>query len=354
MAFFQHSANRQPEKWFKRFLWLISIIFAGFLIGLGGKIVGDLPKVEPEKTWENYAVATEYQPLQQQIAQLEQQRHEITQQIEQKQLDLTQQKTETENAQARFQNWLATRTATEQSTQNPKVLEQTQAIDALKLKEQHIEKLISQFQQREFELGQRLEQSNSQLDQIKQRANDLKAVDDRQIELKVFLYRLALTLPLLLLAIYLFLKKRHSRWWPFVWGFNFFAVFTFFVELVPYLPSYGGYVRYIVGIIFTIGIGRYLIIAMQRYLERKQAEEAMPSNQRQIQLEYNHVQKCFEKSTCPSCERGLHLQNELLDYCPHCGIQLFNYCKSCETRKNAFVHYCFRCGTASETQPKVE
>lgn len=353
MTLFQHSTNRQPEKWFKRFLWLVSFIFAGFLIGLGGKIVGDLPKVEPEQTWQAYANPAEYQPLQQQIGQLEQKRDAISQQIEQKQLDLNKQKTETENAQARFQNWLATRSVTEQSAQNPQVIEQTKAIDALKLKEQQIEQSIAQIQQDEFELNQKLANTTAQLSQLEQVANERKAVDDRRIELKVFLYRLALTLPLLLLAVYLFLKQRHSRWWPFVWGFNFFAVFAFFVELVPYLPSYGGYVRYLVGIILTIVVGRYGIIAMQRYIERKQAEEALPSNERQIQLEYDHVQKCFEKSTCPSCERGLDFQNEHLDFCPHCGIQLFNYCGQCEMRKNAFVHYCCRCGTASQQNQKL-
>ena len=54
----------------------------------------------------------------------------------------------------------------------------------------------------------------------------------------MFLYRLMLTLPLLVIA-----------GWPFVWGSICFALFAFFVELVPYLPSYGGYIRYVVGII---------------------------------------------------------------------------------------------------------
>ena len=37
---------RLSEKWFRRGLWLVSVVFAGFLIGLGSTLVGDLPQVE--------------------------------------------------------------------------------------------------------------------------------------------------------------------------------------------------------------------------------------------------------------------------------------------------------------------
>ena len=93
------------------------------------------------------------------------------------------------------------------------------------------------------------------------------------MELRVFLYRLALTLPLLAIAGWLFVKKRQATYCPFVWGFILFALFAFFVELVPYLPSYGGYVRYVVGIVVTVLIGRQAIVSLNRYLEKQKLAE---------------------------------------------------------------------------------
>ncbi|WP_307732382.1 hypothetical protein [Massilia sp. MB5] len=39
-------ALRLSEKWFQRGLWLVAFAFAGFLIGLGGKVVASLRGVE--------------------------------------------------------------------------------------------------------------------------------------------------------------------------------------------------------------------------------------------------------------------------------------------------------------------
>lgn len=165
----------------------------------------------------------------------------------------------------------------------------------------------------------------------------------------MFGYRLALTLPLLLVAGWLFVKKRKSTWWPFVWGFIFFAVFAFFVELVPYLPSYGGYVRYVVGIIATVLIGRYAIVALNRYLARQKAAEAQPDRARRDELDYDVAVTRLGKGVCPGCERSVDLKSPTLDFCPHCGIGLFDRCGACESRKSTFARFCHGCGTSAHT-----
>lgn len=48
----------------------------------------------------------------------------------------------------------------------------------------------------------------------------------------------------------------------------------------------------------------------------------------------------------------MDLKNTEIDFCPHCGIGLFDHCGHCQTRKSAFSHFCHACGTpASKVVP---
>ena len=171
-------------------------------------------------------------------------------------------------------------------------------------------------------------------------AQEKLGAESRRVELRVFLYRLALTLPLLVAAGWLLKTRRHSTYWPFVWSFFFFALFAFFVKLVPYLPSYGGYVRYLVGVIVTVLVGRQAIVSLNRYLERQRLAEKLPDAQRREELSYDTALARLAKSVCPGCERLMDLKNVTIDFCPHCGIGVHDHCSVFSTRKSAFAKFC--------------
>ena len=343
---------RLSEKWFRRGLWLVALVFAGFLIGLGGTVVGDLPQVEHVRQLADFIDRAAADPLRATVKAAEDAERQAQRALEQ--IELQQDAARQANASAReaFGNWLATRRATEQPDQDAELVARTRALDGLKQKEDEARQKAEAQRQIVLDARQGAQRARESLSVLEADAREKLAAEYRRVELRVFGYRLALTLPLLVAAGWLFARKRRGTWWPFVWGFILFALFAFFVELVPYLPSYGGYVRYAVGIVVTVLVGRWAIVALNRYLARQQAAEAQPDTVRRQELSYDTALARLAKGVCPGCERPVDLKNAEIDFCPHCGIGLFDHCRQCDARKSAFSKFCHACGTtASPAEP---
>ncbi len=339
---------RLSEKWFRRGLWLVAFLFAWFLTGLGSTIVGDLPQVEQTRSLEDFMDPQRTPMLKASIKTAEKAAEEAQAALDQAQLKLQTARADNRAARETFDNWLATRSVTQRAEQDEEVLQRTRELDGLRKIERDALAAVEKQQQVALDARQAQQRAQAELSSLEDAARDTYAEAQRAQELRVFGYRLALTLPLLVVAGWLFKKHRKGSSWPFVWGFIFFALFAFFVELVPYLPSYGGYVRYIVGIVLTVIGGRYAIAALQRYLERQKLAEAQPAQKRQREMDYDQAQARMAKNICPGCERTVDMKDGKTDFCPHCGLCLFDHCGHCHTRKNAFARYCFSCGTAAD------
>ncbi len=338
---------RLSEKWFRRGLWLVAFVFAGFLIGLGGTVVSDLPKVEKQLQLDDFLDKSQADQLRSNIKTAARTEQQSQDDLAQAQLKLNTAQRDASTARESFNNWIATRSATQRSNQDPEVITRTRVLDALQQAQRQAQSALEVQDKIALDARQLAAREREQLQALETQGYKKLNAEQRQVELRVFLYRLLLTLPLLAIAAWLFVKKRKGTYWPFVWGFIIFAAFAFFVELVPYLPSYGGYVRYIVGIALTAVIGRYAILALNRYLEKQKAAELLPEAARREELSYDTALARLAKSVCPGCERPVDLKNDKQDFCPHCGIGLHDHCSACNTRKSAFAKFCHACGAGA-------
>ncbi|WP_455233058.1 serine endopeptidase [Geopseudomonas aromaticivorans] len=343
-----NQTQRRSEKWFRIALWLIAIIFAGFLINLGNGLIKDLPLVEKTYTQNDFIDRTGADLANREIADQQTATAAIEDALEQKMLALETARQNTRTGRDSLNAWLASRQVTQNAGGDDDLMKRTEALEHLQLAERQALAQVEAERKRLVDTQQAASRTQARLSALQEATQVELAKAQRKQELRVFLYRLALTLPLLAVAGWLFARKRKSSWWPFVWGYIFFALFVFFIELVPYLPSlYGGYVRNIVGVIVTVLVGRQAILALNRYLERQRQAEARPETERRKEIAYDTSLLRLSKNVCPGCERPLNLSSDQLVYCPHCGLGIFENCSGCQTRKSAFSRFCFACGTAS-------
>lgn len=339
---------RVPEGLFRLLMWVVSFVFAGFLIGLGGRVIADLPRLESRLRLDDFADQTALASARNDIATLSAQEQQFSDQREQAALALTAVTNAYQSARSSYANWIQTRTATTDPTQDPEVLNRTRELDKLKTSEREAQAVVERLDRQLLDVRQTLSARQTTVSELLEGAESAYEAARFRQELRVFGARLALTLPLLLLAGWMVARKRKSEYWLLMRGFVLFAVFTFFVELVPYLPSYGGYVRYAVGIVVTAVVGHYLIKAMRQYMAKRQEVERQTETERRRSLAPEYALKKLAANVCPACERAVMTTGDVKpDYCVHCGLKLYDQCRTCETRRNVFFHYCPKCGAAA-------
>ena len=338
---------RVPERLFQLAGWVVSIVFAGFLIGLGGKVVGELPGVDQRLTLEQYMDPAATRRVRVARDSLQRAERGLSAAQERARLTLTAASNAYRSRRESFDNWIATRTATTDPRQDPEVLQRTQELDQLKAGERAAQAEVERLDASLLRVSQALQaQPEAEARLYADARGPYERAKFRQ-ELRVFSIRLALTLPFLLVAAWLVVRRRRSQYWPLFRGFVLFALFAFFFELVPYLPSYGGYVRYGVGVILSGLAGLYVIRAMRRYVARRAEVEQQTESERRRSLGYEEALKRMGGGVCPGCERPIAAStaDAQSNFCVHCGMTLFDHCHACHARKNAVFQYCPACGT---------
>ncbi|WP_370263257.1 serine endopeptidase [Limnobacter sp.] len=338
---------RDAEKWYRRGLWAVAFLFGLFLTGLANTIMGDLPQVETQPELESFIEPLALRAVKDDMRKAELQVREATDTLEQAKLSHQVAKADTDLAKEQFMAWVAARQAGSQPEQDKEMQVRTQAVANLQAMERLALAKVEMQQKLLLDAEQAKRRAQDKYRELEKGARGAHQSAVNATELRVFLYRLLFCMPLLAAAAWLFKHQLHGRHWPLVWGFVGFAVFVFMVELLPHLPSYGGYVHYTLAIGLTAWLGSKAMGAMNRYLAEKRHSEQLPEWERRRALDPDLASTQLANGICPGCERKVDTKAAGLDFCPHCGIGLHVGCTTCNTRKSAFARYCHGCGATS-------
>lgn len=345
-------SSRQLSKLFTLLLYLISIAFAFFLLQAGSLVIKNIPKVGVDTTFEDFVdekaeeeIENQLELIESELEILEMENHELQARYEGIKKDIELEK-ET------YKAILASRYVTEDGNNNSDVEASRKKLETERAKLKAENKRLSELSER-ISLKEN-EKKKQQQAKRKLYRDAEKIQEDRENEntLKAFGIRLAFVLPLLGVSIFLFKKYRKSRYWPFVFGFGYFSLYAFFVELVPYFPSYGGYVRALVGIILCFLLGKIVIQKLHAYLEQKRELELQDEGERRSKLQdkESNLESAYaklNKKICPSCDRKLaDVENK---YCVYCGLCIKKECPSCNQLQSSFNQFCFECGAKQES-----
>ncbi len=351
--------NKKLEKTSKLINYIIAIVLCGFLISLSGKLLDDVDEWEERPTVEEFQnielIKTKYSEIEKietKIRLKSEKRISIINTIKIV-------KNNYNNAKKSFDNWLEARKTIGSPKEDKEILSRANELD--------------EYYKTQQEWNKELSESNNQINLLKKKkAEIVKLIDKEQdraynerekaikkYNLKVFLIRLLFILPILILGIFFIIKFRKHKYWPLFLGFVLFSFYAFFFGLVPYLPSYGGYIKYTVGIILSVLFGIYAINKIKTFIEEKKKELKKSTAERAKKVETETAEKALDNHMCPSCGKDFIVKKWdksvgkkdktetygiVTNFCRFCGLELFKKCKKCDSENFAHLPFCSNCG----------
>lgn len=351
--------NKKLARTSKFVNYTIAIVLCAFLISLSGKLIDDVDdwKERPHvEDFENKELLKEKQAEIDQISEVVNvkvaRKNYIENTLKIAQNNYT-------NAKNSFDNWLEARKTVGSPTEDNEVLSRANELDQYYKTEQEWRQQLASVN----DSINTLEEEIYGIEQIKReerdRAYEEQTIALRAYDLKVFLIRLLFILPILLLGIYFIMKFRKHKYWPLFLGYVLFSFYAFFFGLVPYLPSYGGYIRYSVGIILSVLFGMYAINKIRAFIERKKNELTESTKDRAKKVQTETAEKALDNHMCPSCgkdfivkkwdksvskKKGEATFGMVTNFCRFCGLELFKACGNCGTENFAHLPFCSTCG----------
>lgn len=349
--------SKKLERTQKIVYFCISALLCGFLILLSNTIIGDLEGLSTEPTYEQFSETKMQKQLDFQMAPIQAKLDAISEkrQTISNALSVATQNYETEKQS--FDNWLEARKTVGSPTKDAEVISRAEKLDEINKVKQEWETKDRQLQEEYDKISEETVaiQNQREIETAKIQSNYQSALNS--YELKVFGIRLLFVLPILGIGIFFFIKYRKHKFSPLFMGFSMFSLYCFFFGLVPYLPSYGGYVRYIIGVLLSVGIGYYAIKRIRTYIEEKQKELETSSKDRAKNVHLQTAEKALDMHICPSCGKDFILKKWdtplaavtdmyklATNFCRFCGLELFKICPNCNTKNFAHIPYCSCCG----------
>ena len=338
----------------------ISTILCIFLILLSNRIIGDLENTTKRPYPDNFENKTALTLLDIDIEKQNSELEIINSKKETIEKTIGTAKENYANEKQSFDNWLQTRKTLGSPDKDHEVIDRAKKLDDFYKVEQDWRLQLNTLQNQIDETVKQMQEIQKSIYKEQSEAYEKYEKELKRYELKVFLIRLIFVAPILTLGIFFFVRLRRHKFYPLYFGFTLFSFYVFFFGLVPYLPSYGGYIRYSVGVALSVGLGYYAIKYIRKFIDEKQAELKISTQERAKKIQRAVAEKALENHFCPSCGKdfllrkwefpaekntGTDTYKHVTTFCRHCGLELFKNCNNCDTKNFAHLLFCSSCGT---------